>query len=55
MSTIFHDHFDNSKEMKKYNGNLMVIHGKSDEVISIENGNNLVRAYEKKGGKSNLK
>jgi hypothetical protein len=45
ISLIIHDHFDNTKEMKKYNGNLMVIHGKKDEVISIDNGNNLVKAY----------
>ena len=31
--------------MKRYNGKLMVIHGKNDEVISINNAANLANEY----------
>lgn len=31
-------HFDNTEELKSYNGGLLVIHGKSDDVIKCYHG-----------------
>ena len=38
--------------MKNYEGELLVVHGKNDEVINISNAANLVSEYECQGKKN---
>jgi len=41
-------HFDNMEELKNYNGRLLVVHGRSDEVINCRHGEMIVNYYGKR-------
>ena len=36
------EHFNNLEEIRNYNGGLLVIHGRVDEVIAFKHGEQLV-------------
>lgn len=45
------DHFNNEETINYYEGDLLVIHGKEDEVINFKHGKQLEQIYNKKPNK----
>lgn len=52
MSCILKQHFNNLEEISKYNGNLLIIHGKIDEVIGHRHGVLVKETYDRANAKS---
>ena len=48
---FINDQFDNLDSVKNYKGEMLLIHGKLDDIIHVSHAQNLVKGYQESGRK----